>query len=572
LWPALRLLAAWAVTLAVLPYAWGRALVFSMMEGRPERWVVALLGVGLLAAVALTTGLAAWRRRFLAVGVLASWVAVNAVLIWLFSGDLIPRAVVAGLFVLSGLWVVWLAWLPYWPLRWPARLAVLGLLVAAAPAFPLTLRSDGLTGDVRISFTWRGQAPPDFGLSGATRELPPEQALAIPPVGPDDFAQYLGPLRLGVVPGARLGRDWQRHAPRELWRRPVGAGWGGFAVVGGYAFTQEQRGPDECVVCYRTRDGAELWVHGDPVRFDSSMGGPGPRATPTIDDGRVYAVGATGLLNCLDAGTGRVIWPVNILEDNQAENIGHGVCGSPLVIGDRVIVSPTGADGNSLAAYDRRTGKRLWRGGQAQTSYSSPLLAELGDTRQVLLFNSAGVAGHDLDSGRVLWSFPWTNGQEINCSQPIPNAGGPGQVYLSTGYGKGSALIQVWRSGDAWSARARWTSRAMGTKFTTAVLYQGHVYGLDDGILACQDLRTGRRRWKDGRYGHGQVLLAGDLLLVQAEGGDVVLVEPSADGLHELGRLAALSGKTWNNPALTGRLLLVRNDREAACFELPGRE
>jgi outer membrane protein assembly factor BamB len=284
----------------------------------------------------------------------------------------------------------------------------------------------------------------------------------------------------------------------------------------------------------------------------------------------VYAVGATGLLNCLDGATGRARWSVNTLEDHGAENLFHGVSASPLVAGDLVVVSPTGADGISLAAYDRETGKRVWQGGRDRASYGSPLEAEWGGVRQVLLYTSAGVSGHDLGTGEVLWSFPWANREGVHCSQPIPDAGRPGQVFVSTGYGKGAALFQVeGTAGQAWSTRPLWGSREMKTKFTTPVLHGGRVYGLDDGFLACVDLGTGRRLWKQGRYGHGQVLLAGDLLLVQAEDGRVVLVEPSPDGLRELGRLPALASKTWNSPALAGRFLLVRNDREAACYQVP---
>jgi outer membrane protein assembly factor BamB len=564
---AARLLVAWGLTLAVLMYASGRSLVMWMLAGGPEWPSLGLLAAGLAGVLLLTAAPSrpTRARRLLAAGVLTSWLLADGTLIWLFSGTLIPKAVVALLFVVSGLWVVWLAWLRYWPLPWRTRLIVLGCSVAAAPAFPLFLRIDGLTGDAAINVTWRGPAARDE-MSAAN----PGGTARLAAVGPDDFPEYLGPGRLGVLPRAHFGRDWEARPPRLLWRRQVGAGWGGFAVVGDYALTQEQRGPDECVVCYHVPDGAEVWVHADRVRFESSMGGPGPRATPTVAGGRVYTVGAAGLLNCLDGETGRALWSLNILEDNGAGNLDHGVCGSPLVVDDLVIVSPTGADGISLAAYDRTTHKRRWRGGRDRASYNSPLLTELAGARQVLVYNEAGVAGHDLASGGVLWSFPWTNSQHVNCSEPIPNAGGPGQVYVSTGYGKGSALCRVTGSpGGKWSAEAVWQTRQMQAKFTTPVVHGGHVYGLDDGILACQDLATGRRLWKDGRYGHGQVLLAGGLLLVQAEDGDVVAVEPVPEGLHELGRLAALPGRTWNTLALAGRRLLVRNDREAVCYELP---
>jgi outer membrane protein assembly factor BamB len=240
-----------------------------------------------------------------------------------------------------------------------------------------------------------------------------------------------------------------------------------------------------------------------------------------------------------------------------------------LLVGDQVLVCPTGANGLSLVAYDRDTGQRRWQAGKHQASYSSPLLAELAGVPQVLLCDSAGVSAYEPGTGKALWEFPWTNTDKINCGQPWPNAGGPGQVFVSTGYGKGSALFRVERAADAsWSVTPRWRGRAMKTKFTTAVEFRGHMYGLDDGILECLDLKTGKVVWKDGRYQHGQVLLAGDLLLVQAENGTVVLVEPSPTGLRERGRLPALDGKTWNHPAVAGRYLLVRNDQEAACYEL----
>jgi len=344
----------------------------------------------------------------------------------------------------------------------------------------------------------------------------------------NDYAQFLGPQRLAILPQARLAADWQQHPPRLLWRQPVGAGWGSFAVVGDFAVSQEQRGPLECVVCYRISDGAVAWVHSDQVRFDSPFGGPGPRTTPTIANGRVYAVGATGILNCLDGSNGHVLWSVNILEDNHTTNLVHGVCASPLLVDDRVIISPGGDPTVTLAAYDRDTGKRAWQGGEERASYSSPLVAELGGQRQILFFTAENVAGHELSTGKLLWSFPLTNGEHTNCSQPIPNAGADGRVFAATGYGTGCALFQIEQTSDgSWKAAPIWQNNKMKTKFTTAVLHKDHLYGLDDGILECLELGTGAMKWKSGRYQHGQVLLAGELLLVQAESGEVLRVGPT---------------------------------------------
>jgi outer membrane protein assembly factor BamB len=568
---ALRLIAAYAVTV-FLAYVWGRVLVIYMQVGQAEPLYKRLLGVGIVAIMALTFGLPAALgrarlQRLAAWSLLLAWMMMNGLLVALYTDSTIPKRYVLVLFILSSLWVPWIAWIFFWPLRWPARLAVLAACIPAAGLCPWLLRVEGLSGDAHVSFGWRN----------AAAEAGPDELSAAASGTADlghttdhDFPQFLGPERLAVVRDARLARDWAKTPPQLVWQRRIGGGWSSFAVVGDYAVTQEQRESQECVVCYRVADGSPVWVHADPIYFGTSLGGPGPRATPTIAAGRVYTIGATGLLNCLDGATGRPVWSVNILDDNQAENIAHGVCASPLVVDDKVIVCPTWSNGQSLAAYHRDTGHRLWQAGRERASYSSPLLAELAGVRQILLYNSERLTAHDPASGRILWEGPsWTNTERVISSQPIPNAGAPGQVFLSNGYGKGSMLLRIEHAGADWSVRPLWQSNQMKTKFTTPVVRGDFVYGLDDGILECVSLKDGRKVWKEGRYQHGQVLLAGDLLLVQAENGDVVLVEPVPERLRELGRFSALNGKTWNNPALAGRFLLVRNDHESACYELP---
>jgi outer membrane protein assembly factor BamB len=559
-WPLL--LVAWAVTFGVLPYLWGRTLVMGLLTGHVPGTLAAATAVVVLILMALTWDL---RPPGRGVGVFLGWLVANGILFGLFAAPTMPLWQLLAVYVPATVWVVWLAWLGAWPLRWPARLGLLGVWAALGVLGPVLIRVDGLTGDTenaraKLSYSWRDFRRTEYGTAAGRAVVTPT---------PDDFPRYLGPAGTGVLPDAKIAGDWTAAPPRERWRRPVGAGWGGFVIVGGYAFTQEQREDTECVCCYRLDDGQPVWVHEDAARYDG-IGGPGPRATPAFSAGRLYAVGATGILNCLDAADGRPVWSVNILDDNQVKNDVHGVCASPLVDGDRVLVCPAG--GPSLAAYHAETGRRLWAAGTDRASYSSPMIANLGGVRQILLANRVGVTGHDAADGRVLWSAAWVNKEGINAGQPVVGAAGPDTVLLSTAYGKGVALFNVSHSaGGDWSADEAWSNLTLKAKFSTPVLYRGHVYGLDDGILTCIDPRTGKRRWKDGRYGHGQLLLAGDRLIVQTEAGPVVLVEPSPDGLRERGRVAALNGKTWNTVALVGRMLLVRNDHEAACLELPGR-
>lgn len=337
--------------------------------------------------------------------------------------------------------------------------------------------------------------------------------------------------------------------------------------------TQEQRGGFEAVVCYELRTGHEVWEHRDLACFDEVTGGKGPRATPAIQEGRVFSLGATGILNCLDGRSGRPIWSRNILADSNTANRLFGMAGSPLLLNGLVIVSP-GGEGSSLVAYDCQSGERVWRGGDVDASYSSPHFAAF-QTPQILNFNADGLFAHEAQSGRVLWSHAWISNpaERNNVCQPVPLPSGDGQsdeqVFISSGYGKGCALLDVPQNGQDFAVRERWRNQNLKAKFSSVVRRGDHIYGLDDRILVCIDLASGDRCWKGGRYGYGQLVLVDDLLLVQAESGEVAVVEASISRHRELGRFAALSDRTWNHPVVAGNLLLVRNDREVACYELP---
>ncbi len=576
-----------ALTLVLLPYAWGRALVVGMMRPQgPEWWVVALLAGGIAGCMVLSRAMArrAPRRRallFIMAAVVFVWTIGNGVLISMFLTESSPRLLVVPLYALASLWVLWLAWLPAWPLPWFLRFGLLVVLLMETVGFLEVCEVRSLTGDARLEFALRFNRQRLPGDQDAEDEF--AEAADLTATTKFDYPQFLGPWRMAIAGEMVLARDWEANPPREIWRRNLGAGWGGFAVVGDFAVTQEQCGNYECVSCYRIADGTLAWRHRDLARFVSPLkAGDGPRATPTVSDGRVYSVGATGILNCLDGTNGKVVWTVDILEGNGSQNIQHGVAGSPLVYDDFVVVSPTGKNGPALVAYDRETGERRWQAGSDQASYSSPMIAEIQEVKQVLLFTSKSIAGHDAVTGKELWSFPWENSEHINASQPIPNAGSGGQVFISTGYGKGAALLQVSRGNDgAWSVDSLWQRNTMKTKFTTPVTLWGYVYGLDDGVLECIDLKDGKRVWKDGRFGHGQLLICWgkgqndplrELLVVQAEDGSVHLVRATHAGLRELGSVPGLASKTWNTPALAGRFLLIRNDREAVCYEVPLEE
>jgi outer membrane protein assembly factor BamB len=467
--------------------------------------------------------------------------------------------------------------------------AILGVCGAAAGTF----RIQGVTGDLVPILAPRWSAQPgavssEPPPSPPARPAPSSTPVAAPragkPASPGivepnasveegprgasaDYPQFLGPNRDGVLPGPRLARDWGARPPRALWRHSVGAGWSGFAVARGLAVTQEQQGEQEEVVAYDAGTGDLRWRHSDHARYDTVIAGIGPRATPTIVNERVYTMGATGILNALRLRDGRLLWSRRVLEENGAENPSWGTSGSPLLDEDRVVVSAGGPEGRSLVAYRADTGEPLWSFGHDRQSYSSPTSATLAGRRQILIFNQESVAAHDATTGALLWEQPWSK-EQPNVAQPLPI--GDDRVLFSAGYGVGSKLYQVGAASDgSLAARLVWESPRLKAKFTNLVIHEGFVYGLDDGVLTCLDPSDGQRRWREGRYGHGQVILVGGLLLVGTEDGQIVLVEPSPQGRKELTRFTTFEGKTWNPPALAGNRLYVRTDREAAAYELP---
>lgn len=441
------------------------------------------------------------------------------------------------------------------------------LLMVAFAAAVGCLRVEGFSGNLTPRLTWRWAAKPDESLvtSGAVDDAAGNLA-DFSRSTEYDFPQFLGPHRNAIVSAPEFDTDWVNRPPRLLWRQPIGAGWSSFAVVSDYCVTQEQRGEREYVTCYELKTGKLIWSHSDPGRFSHPMSGDGPRSTPTVDDGRIYTLGALGRLNCLDGRSGKILWTHEIVEESKAELPQWGKSCSPLIFENLVIVSAGGADGRSLVAYDKQSGKMVWHAGDLPSSYSSPRLAHLADTEQVLIVDQTAVVAHDPADGQILWKFDWPGGDPKVADAVAVDEG---HVFIAAGYGLGCKLLTIAASDGRLAASAEWESRQLKPKFTNVVIHDDHVFGLDDGkALVCLEWKTGKRRWRGGRYGHGQILLVNDLLIVQAESGEVAAVEASPRRFHELGKFAALDDQTWNNPIVAGRFLLVRNATEAACYQL----
>jgi outer membrane protein assembly factor BamB len=453
----------------------------------------------------------------------------------------------------------------------------LGLLAAVWLAWgSLTLiRIDGLTGDLHPDIRWRWSLTPEEAFL-AEREKGTAQGAdsALPDTGPlsptpGDWPRFRGPHADGVVRGIEIETNWDANPPRLLWRRRVGPGWSSMVVVAGRLFTQEQRGQREAVVCYDAATGKEVWAHEDAGRFWETTAGAGPRATPAFAGGRLYALGASGLLSCLDAWTGKLCWQRDIKVPSGAQVPQWGFSGSPLVVGGLVIVFAGGEGSENLLAYRARSGKLAWTAPAGPTSYGSPQLARLGGEDQILLLRNRGLTAVALDTGAVLWEhlvpLPASAPRSLQ-----PHALGGGQVLIASEADLGLALLDVKRKGGRWSAAERWVSREFKPAFNDFVVQGGHAYGFDGRIFACVELEEGTRRWKAGRYGRGQVLLLAEqsLLLVVSESGEVVLLSASPERHEVLGRFQAVKGTTWNHPVIAHGRLHVRNAEWMACYEL----
>jgi outer membrane protein assembly factor BamB len=384
-----------------------------------------------------------------------------------------------------------------------------------------------------------------------------------------DWPDFRGPRRDGRYDGPPIRTDWPHEGLPQLWKQPVGLGYASFVVADGRAFTIEQRRDQEVVAAYDLETGRELWTNGWSGEFVELMGGDGPRATPTYHEGRVFALGALGELRCLDARSGTLIWRRNILADADAGNLPWGMSGSPLIVDDAVIVLPGGRRGKSVAAYARTSGAPIWQALDDTQAYASPMLVTLGGVRQLLIVTASRAVGVTIENGQLLWEYPWATDMGISVAQPL--LVGQDRVFLSAGYGKGAAVFEVSRAADRFTTRTVWQNVRMKNKFTSSVLHQGYIYGLDEAILGCVDAATGELKWKGGRYGYGQILLVGDHIVVLTEDGEVVLVEATPQAHRELAKFSAIEGKTWNHPVVADGRLLVRNLREMAAFDIQPR-
>ncbi len=543
-------------------------LIRFVIPGFVHEDIVTQIGVfgGLLGGLALVV----WWLFFSRAPRSDRWIAIVLMIAALFAtSQLIDKsiktAMVGMMFIIYSIPVLSLAFVA-WAVasqhlsRGLQRITMVATILLAT-GFWAFLRTDGMDADAQHDFAWRWAKTAEEKLmtqaTGKSQMMPLDSATLATEA---EWPGFRGRNRDGIVHGVRIKTDWSASPPVEIWRNPIGPGCSSFAVHGNLLFTQEQRGENEMVTCYKLDTGEPVWVHSDSARFWDSHAGAGPRSTPTLSGSRVYTLGATGILNVLNASDGSVVWSRNAVYDAKIKVLPWGFTSSPLVIDSMVIVALSG----KLAAYDIVNGKPLWFGPDGGNSYSSPHLLTIDGVQQVILMSHSGALSVEPDSGKQLWKYAWP--VEDRILQPAVLS--EGELLLAGEYNS-LRRIKVSYSQDNWSVKKLWESSEMKLNFNDIVIHKGYAYGFDGPKIACTDIKDGRCLWQGKPYRGWLVLLADqDLLLLLTEKGELALVEANPLRFRELARIPAIKGKTWNHPVLVGDIMIVRNNQEMAAYRL----
>ena len=452
-------------------------------------------------------------------------------------------------------------------------------LAALGAGYSALIKTDGVWGDFSFGFNWRWNQSAEQKALSEIRQA--EKRTSSQPI---DSQGVLGALKLAAWPGfrgpqgdsaqrgLRFSDDWTAHPPQEIWRRRLGPAWSSFSIGADRLFTQEQRGENEAVACYDSKTGEPIWSFETPSRFFESLGGLGPRGTPTLSDGSIYALGAEGILVKLDAMDGKLVWKADLKEaSGRKEPPMWGFSCSPCIESGVVIVHAGGKGDKGVIAFNVEDGQVAWTAPAGEMSYSSVQKIKLLDQTYLCLLSNTGAHLWEPATGKSLYNYEFVHQGYRACQAQVIDGN---KLLIPAGMGTGTRLVEFTSGDNGLEAKEVWTSKDMKPDYNDILVHDGNIYGFDNAIFACIGLEDGKRKWKGGRYEKGQALLLADsrLILVISEKGELVLLRATSEKHQELGKIAALSDKTWNHPVVVGDRLYVRNAQEAVCYQLATAE
>ena len=396
------------------------------------------------------------------------------------------------------------------------------------------------------------------------------------PATAEDWPRWRGPRQDGISRETSLLKQWPKDGPRQLWQADLSGGFSSVAVADGRVFTQTKDKNEEVVVCLDAAGGNDIWRYRydcDYSAHPTFTGGgrpqsrTGPRSTPTVDGDRVYSLGATGILLCLEAKTGTKVWQQDLLKIAGIDCPRHGYCTCPLVVGDRVYVHPGGPNGKSIAALDKKDGSVVWQALDDPVGEGSPVWIDVHGSPQLVFFTALGAVGVAPKDGKLLWRYPWKTRFDLNIATPIY---ADGKVFISSDYGAGGA---VFRLRDNAEPETVWKTRTMENHFSTSVLYKGHLYGFSDQRLRCVEFSTGAVKWDHAGLGKGSLLVADGRLIALGDHGQLVLAEAAPSRYHQISRCQVFDNETltWTVPVVSGGRLFVRSENALLALDLGGK-
>jgi outer membrane protein assembly factor BamB len=385
--------------------------------------------------------------------------------------------------------------------------------------------------------------------------------LTTAPAQAEDWFRWRGPDLNGISRETGWQVNWPTEGPKPLWKASVGTGFSSMSVSHGRVYTMGNQQEQDTVYCFDEKNGASIWKHSYPCVLDPNLYEGGPSSTPTVDGDRVYSLSRKGDLFCLEAPTGKVVWSKNVHAELDVKIPTWGFAGSPLVEGSLVILNV----GDAGTAFDKKTGKLAWTSGKGVSGYSTPVVFNHGKDRCVALVAAQSAIALKVADGSKVWSYPWKTSYDVNAADPIIS---DGRMFVSSGYGHGGALVDISREPQV----KIWENKSMRNHISNSVLWQGHLYGVDENELKCMVWDTGEVKWGEKKFGKGSLMMADGKIIGLSDKGELLVAAASPTEFKPLARAQVLGGKCWSVPVLSNGRIYCRNAKgDLVCLDVSGK-